>query len=102
MASAYTFPVDPSVRIRAEFDEMPCMRLTIAQASRLFGLEVHECRRVLSVLVRSRFLVRDARGQFHRPGLGTGNREELPLPGPDRQRLATARLRATPAGRARA
>ncbi|MGE0043543.1 MAG: hypothetical protein AB7H88_06695 [Vicinamibacterales bacterium] len=99
---AYAFPPDPVHRITAEFEEMPCLRLTIPQAARLFGLDAHDCRRALSVLVRSRFLVRDARGQFHRPGLGVGQREGLPLPKPDRRRLASAGLKAGALRRARA
>lgn len=99
---AYAFPADPVHRITAEFEEMPCLRLTVAQASRLFGLDVHDCRRALSVLVRQRFLMRDAKGQFHRPGLGAGTREILPLPKPDRRRLAAAGLRPGARGRARA
>jgi hypothetical protein len=39
------------VRVRAEFQEMPGMRLTVAQAARLFALEAAECARVLRSLV---------------------------------------------------
>lgn len=38
-------------RIRAEYDEMPGMRLTLAQAARLFNLEPARCARVLHTLV---------------------------------------------------
>lgn len=38
-------------RIRAEFHEMPGMRLTLAQAARLFHLEPDRCARVLHTLV---------------------------------------------------
>ncbi len=38
-------------RIRAEFREMPGMRLTLAQASRLFNLDATHCARVLESLV---------------------------------------------------
>ena len=38
-------------RVRAEFQEMPCMRLTLAQANRLFGLPPDVCRRVLGELL---------------------------------------------------
>jgi hypothetical protein len=56
------------VRIRAEYDEMPGMRLTLAQAARLFNLERGRCEEVLTTLVSAgalwtngrEFLARDA------------------------------------------
>ena len=38
-------------RIRGEYQEMPGMRLTLAQAARLFNLEPTHCALVLDVLV---------------------------------------------------
>ena len=38
-------------RVGAEFHEMPCLRLTAAQARRLFGLRADACERILSELV---------------------------------------------------
>jgi len=38
-------------RIRAEYLEMPGMRLTLPQAARLFNLELTHCARVLDALV---------------------------------------------------
>ena len=43
-------------RVRSEFSEMPCMRLTQEQARRLFGLEPFACSLVLSRLVDDHFL----------------------------------------------
>jgi hypothetical protein len=43
-------------RIRAEFLEMPGLRLTVTQASRLWGLDEGLCRRVIDVLIGSSFL----------------------------------------------
>jgi hypothetical protein len=43
-------------RIRAEFEEMPGMCLTCAQAQRLFGIRADVCQRVLTRLVRDRIL----------------------------------------------
>jgi hypothetical protein len=43
-------------RVRAEFDEMPGLRLTPAQAARLLGLDSRSCERVINVLVHSSFL----------------------------------------------
>ena len=38
-------------RVRGEYQEMPGLRLTIAQASRLFGLDLARCTLVLDALV---------------------------------------------------
>jgi hypothetical protein len=43
-------------RVRAEFNEMPGLRLTPAQASRLLGLDNRSCQRVIRALVNSEFL----------------------------------------------
>jgi hypothetical protein len=38
-------------RVRAEFGEMPCLRLTRGQAQRLFGIRPDVCERVFAILV---------------------------------------------------
>ena len=43
-------------RIRAEYTEMPGMRLTAAQVQRLSGVDISTCQRVLNDLVRAKFL----------------------------------------------
>jgi hypothetical protein len=43
-------------RVREEFREMPGLRLTPAQATRLWGLEQDTCRAVLDALVSAAFL----------------------------------------------
>jgi hypothetical protein len=43
-------------RIREEFREMPGLRLTPAQATRLWGLEDGACRQIIDVLVAAEFL----------------------------------------------
>jgi hypothetical protein len=43
-------------RIREEFREMPGLRLTLAQATRLWGLERETCRLVIDRLVATAFL----------------------------------------------
>lgn len=53
-------------RVRAEFMEMPGMSLTLAQASRLWSLEQELCRKLLTSLVESRFLVRTRQDLFVR------------------------------------
>ncbi|MEQ1868808.1 MAG: hypothetical protein ABL961_02175 [Vicinamibacterales bacterium] len=45
-------------RVRAEFDEMPGMRLTVPQASRLFGLDEALCRTVVEELISAEYLRR--------------------------------------------
>jgi hypothetical protein len=53
-------------RIRAEFAEMPGLRLTPAQATKLWGLEREACHRVIDALVDSSFLRWTARGTLAR------------------------------------
>ena len=43
-------------RIREEFREMPGLRLTPAQATRLWGLERETCRIVIDALVAAAYL----------------------------------------------
>jgi hypothetical protein len=43
-------------RIRAEYLEMPGLRLKLAQAQRLWGLERRLCERVLEALIDTKFL----------------------------------------------
>lgn len=45
-------------RVRAEFAEMPCLRLTCGQAQRLFALRRDVCERVLATLVDEGTLTR--------------------------------------------
>lgn len=53
-------------RVRAEFLEMPGLRLTIAQAARLWGIEPASCEAVVDALVRGDFLQRTASGSVTR------------------------------------
>lgn len=43
-------------RVRAEFAEMPGLRLTPAQASRLLGIERNACQAVIEALIAASFL----------------------------------------------
>jgi hypothetical protein len=54
------------VRVSAEFNEMPGLRLTMPQATRLLGLEPAECERVIDQLVGRQFLRRTASGYIMR------------------------------------
>jgi hypothetical protein len=53
-------------RVRAEFREMPGLRLTPAQARRLWGLERETCHAVIEALVASQFLRWTAAGSVTR------------------------------------
>ena len=53
-------------RVRAEFLEMPGLKLTFAQAMRLWSLNEDDCRRVLDSLIRACFLQRTSTGDVVR------------------------------------
>jgi hypothetical protein len=60
------------IRVRAEYNEMPGLRLTLAQAARLFNIEKTSCEEVLERLVCAgalwtngrEFLARDSGRRF--------------------------------------
>jgi hypothetical protein len=51
-------------RVQGEFLEMPGLRLTEAQACRLWGLDAQACAALLSELIDAEFLVRTQGGTF--------------------------------------
>ena len=53
-------------RIRGEYLEMPGLRLTRAQAQRLWGLDAQTCGQLLELLTEERFLDRRADGTYTR------------------------------------
>ena len=53
-------------RVRGEFDEMPCLRLTVDQARTLFGLPDRVCGWVLGRLESDGFLGRTPQGEYVR------------------------------------
>ena len=53
-------------RVRAEFEEMPCLRLSDAQARTLFGLPDRVCGWVLARLEADGFLGRTSAGEYMR------------------------------------
>jgi hypothetical protein len=53
-------------RVRGEFEEMPCLRVTLAQAGTLFGLPDRICAWVLGRLESDGFLGRTAQGEYMR------------------------------------
>lgn len=64
-------------RIKAEYIEMPGLRLTAAQAGRLWGLDEPACLDLLERLITERFLHRRADGTYSR--LTDGLPEHPPL-----------------------
>lgn len=56
--------IDASSLIRMEYREMPDLKLTLAQARRLFGLPLEECQTALEALVTAGFLARNRDGAF--------------------------------------
>ena len=74
---------DAVIRLRAEFVEMPGLRLTSDQVQRLCGIEVTLCQRVLDALVETRFLCVKTDGAYAR----------ITDAGPARSRVAKAALR---------
>lgn len=53
-------------RIRSEFIEMPGLRLTPAQAARLWGMERHTSERILDGLALAGFLSKTREGAYLR------------------------------------
>ena len=53
-------------RVRAEYLEMPGLRLKPEQVHRLFGMERPVCRQVLDALVEAKFLCAKADGTYSR------------------------------------
>ena len=55
-------------RIRGEFNEMPGLQLTIAQAAKLWGLDQRSCHHVIQTLVDAAFLRWTPAGTIVRAG----------------------------------
>jgi hypothetical protein len=51
-------------RVRAEFLEMPGLKLTVPQAQRLWGVDRLTCEAVIDALTAAHFLVRTRDGAF--------------------------------------
>ena len=79
METPERFPVAPTrvtptistllLRIQGEYREMPGLKLTEAQARRLWNLDGHTCSLVLTTLLEQRFLRRTASGTYVRATL---------------------------------
>jgi len=58
----FSTPEDTLRRVRAEFLEMPGLKLTVPQAQRLWGFDRPTCEAVIEVLTEARFLSRTRDG----------------------------------------
>ena len=58
-------------RIRAEYQEMPGMKLTLEQVQRLSGVDQLVCRQVLDALVNAKFLYLGSDGSYARSADGS-------------------------------
>jgi hypothetical protein len=59
-------PEETLRRVQGEYIEMPGLRLTTAQAQRLWGLDRNSCDALLNALVDAKFLFRTRDGAFVR------------------------------------
>ena len=64
-------------RVQGEFLEMPGLRLTEAQARRLWGLDAAQCGALLAALVDAKFLFQTRDGAFMRTEHGAPVRAAL-------------------------
>jgi hypothetical protein len=74
-------------RLRAEYLEMPGLRLKREQVQRLCGVEPSTCQRVLDMLVETKFLCVKVDGTYARVSDGT----DTPRPRPVRATLGAER-----------
>jgi hypothetical protein len=59
-------PHDVLQRLRAEYLEMPGLRLTAEQMQRLCGIEKHMCQSILDALIEAKFLCANPDGTYVR------------------------------------
>ena len=64
--STSALPEGILVRIFAEFNEMPGLRVTQQQAQRLWGLDAQTCLHALNRMVEIGFLARTSTGEYAR------------------------------------
>lgn len=64
-------------RVKGEYLEMPGLRLTLAQACRLWGLDAASCTSLLATLVDANFLFRTRDGAFMRVEYATAVKAAL-------------------------
>ena len=71
MAAPHQALDDVLKRVQGEYIEMPGLRLTTAQAQRLWGLDRAACDALLGALVDAKFLFRTRDGAFVRSDFST-------------------------------
>ena len=76
-------------RIRAEYTEMPGLRVTEPQAQRLWGLDAQTCRSALAYLIDTQFLCYTPAGLYARASERTAT-----VPPPRMARASMTRRRA--------
>lgn len=85
---------DLMIRIRGEYREMPGLCLSVAQAARLWQLDVEVCQHILDGLVTDNFLGRTTTGLFvARPTQEAVGKERKDTREEDRRDAETRRLR---------
>ena len=82
------FPREILERIRAEFVEMPGLRLTLDQVARLCGAERTQCKAALDALVETKILWLKSDGRYTRL---TEGHLRLPLAAPARSHAQIAK-----------
>jgi len=81
-------PLDSlAARIRGEYREMPGLRLTFAQACRLWQVDASTCETLLEQLVREAFLYKTDNGAYIAQGETSGRQAKAQL----RQRVMLPR-----------
>jgi len=77
-------------RIRGEYTEMPGLRLTLAQACRLWDVDTATCHAILATLITEGFLRCTVDATFIAlPTSGSAHARQLKVPRPRRTHLAT-------------
>jgi hypothetical protein len=79
-------------RLRAEFLEMPGLRLNVVQIQRLCGVDDTTCQGVIDALVAVKFLRANPDGTYARLSDGDRTRVRPPMPQP-KNRLTSERSR---------
>jgi hypothetical protein len=64
-------------RVRAEYLEMPGLRLTLPQAQRLWGVDERTCMLVLDTLTSDKFLCRRGDGKYLRQSEEPASRSRM-------------------------
>jgi hypothetical protein len=64
MTGARDMDIDLALRVVAEYRDMPGLRLTVAQAARLWSMDRVRCQSTLDALVGQGLLARTAAGEY--------------------------------------